>query len=145
MIPLHLKNYAQSLFTTPIFMSNILFWLESGYWDLPSQMKPLLHTWSIAIEGQFYFLFPLIFLINSKKKILGIIFIIWLLSILMAIFHESELVTIQTDKFLSLADHFMPFGRWWELMTGSLIGFILTSKNQFKFRYNNFFSILGLA
>jgi peptidoglycan/LPS O-acetylase OafA/YrhL len=145
MIPLHLKNYAQSLFTTPIFMSNILFWLESGYWDLPSQMKPLLHTWSIAIEGQFYFLFPLIFLINSKKKILGIIFIIWLLSILMAIFHESELVTIQTDKFLSLADHFMPFGRWWELMTGSLIGFILTSKNQFKFRYNNFFSILGLG
>ena len=145
MIPLHLKNYAQSLFTTPIFMSNILFWLESGYWDLPSQMKPLLHTWSIAIEGQFYFLFPLIFLINSKKKILGIIFIIWLLSILMAIFHESELVIIQTDKFLSLADHFMPFGRWWELMTGSLIGFILTSKNHFKFRYNNFFSILGLG
>ena len=68
LVPLHLKNYSQSLFTTPIFLSNVLFWLESGYWDLPSQMKPLLHTWSIAIEGQFYFVFPLIFLIRDNKK-----------------------------------------------------------------------------
>ena len=57
MIPLYFENFAQSVFFTPIFLSNILFWLESGYWDLPSQIKPLLHTWSIAIESQFYILF----------------------------------------------------------------------------------------
>ena len=145
MIPLHLKNYAQSLFGTPIFLSNIIFWLESGYWDLPSQMKPLLHTWSIAIEGQFYFLFPLIFLIKGTKKILGIIFIIWILSVLMAIFHKSELVMIQTDKFLSLADHFMPFGRWWELMTGAFVAFVLKNKDYFKLKHHEIFSILGLG
>ena len=68
MVPVNLTNFFQSMFLTPLFLSNILFWIESGYWDLPSQMKPLLHTWSIAIEGQFYFLFPLIFLLKDKKK-----------------------------------------------------------------------------
>ena len=145
LVPLHLKNYSQSLFTTPVFLSNVLFWLESGYWDLPSQMKPLLHTWSIAIEGQFYFVFPLIFLIRDNKKILIIIFLLWLLSLLMALFHESELIVIQTDKFLSLADHFMPFGRWWELMTGSFVAFVLNKKKYFKLQFHNFFSILGLG
>ena len=145
LIPLHLKNYSQSLFTTPIFLSNVLFWLESGYWDLPSQMKPLLHTWSVAIEGQFYFLFPLIFLIRKRKKILVIIFLIWLLSLLIALFHDSEFIIIQTDKFLSLADHFMPFGRWWELLTGSFVAFVLRNRNSFKLQYDSFFSILGLG
>ena len=145
LVPLHLKNYSQSLLTTPVFLSNVLFWLESGYWDLPSQMKPLLHTWSIAIEGQFYFVFPLIFLIRDSKKILIIIFLLWLLSLLMALFHESELIVIQTDKFLSLADHFMPFGRWWELMTGSFVAFVLNKKKYFKLQYHNAFSILGLG
>ena len=145
LVPLHLKNYSQSLLTTPVFLSNVLFWLESGYWDLPSQMKPLLHTWSIAIEGQFYFVFPLIFLIRDNKKILIIIILLWLLSLLMALFHESELIEIQTDKFLSLADHFMPFGRWWELMTGSFVAFVLNKKKYFKLQYHNAFSILGLG
>mgnify|MGYP007000080414 CR=1 len=71
MVPVNLTNFFQSVFLTPLFLSNILFWIESGYWDLPSQMKPLLHTWSIAIEGQFYFLFPLIFLLKDKKQSLS--------------------------------------------------------------------------
>ena len=65
MVPANLTNYFQSVLLTPIFLTNFLFWIESGYWDLPSQMKPLLHIWSIAIEGQFYFLFHFIFLLKD--------------------------------------------------------------------------------
>ena len=144
MVPVNLTNFFQSIFLTPLFLSNILFWIESGYWDLPSQMKPLLHTWSIAIEGQFYFLFPLIFLLKDKKKTLFIIIIIWILSLSVALFHESEILIVQTDKFLSLADHFMPFGRWWELMSGSFVAFLLGKKNSLKIKLAWFFSSLGL-
>ncbi len=144
MVPVNLTNFFQSVFLTPLFLSNILFWIESGYWDLPSQMKPLLHTWSIAIEGQFYFLFPLIFLLKDKKQSLSIIIIIWILSLSVALFHESEILIVQTDKFLSLADHFMPFGRWWELMSGSFVAFILGKKNSLKIQLSWFFSSLGL-
>tara|TARA_B100001057_G_scaffold167904_1_gene168641 strand:+ start:966 stop:2864 length:1899 start_codon:yes stop_codon:yes gene_type:complete len=144
MVPVNLTNFFQSMFLTPLFLSNILFWIESGYWDLPSQMKPLLHTWSIAIEGQFYFLFPLIFLLKDKKKTLFIIILIWLLSLSVALLHKSEFLIIQTDKFLSLADHFMPFGRWWELMSGSFVAFLLGKKNFLKIKLGWFFSSLGL-
>lgn len=144
MVPANLTNYFQSVLLTPIFLTNFLFWIESGYWDLPSQMKPLLHIWSIAIEGQFYFLFPFIFLLKDKKKSLIIVLLIWIFSLTIAIFHKSEILIIQTDKFLSLADHFMPFGRWWELMSGSLVAYLLKYRNRNNLKYYNFLSIMGL-
>ena len=61
MLPKNLLDYAQSLSLTPIFFSNFLFWMEEGYWEFSSQMKPLLHTWSLSVEAQFYLFFPLIF------------------------------------------------------------------------------------
>lgn len=40
--------------------SNILFWKQDGYFDAASEFKPLLHTWSLSVEEQFYILFPLL-------------------------------------------------------------------------------------
>ena len=61
MLPKNLLDYAQSLSLTSIFLSNFLFWMEEGYWEFSSQMKPLLHTWSLSVEAQFYLFFPFIF------------------------------------------------------------------------------------
>ena len=54
-------------------VSNILFWLESGYWDVASDMKPLLHTWSLGVEEQFYFLWPalIIFVAVRDRRLLA--------------------------------------------------------------------------
>jgi len=41
------------------FVSNILFWKESGYFEVAAEEKPLLHTWSLAVEEQYYILFPI--------------------------------------------------------------------------------------
>ena len=48
------------------FFSNIYFWKTSGYFDTDSELKPFLHTWSLSLEEQFYFFFPIFILIIWK-------------------------------------------------------------------------------
>lgn len=62
LLPRDLEDFTQSLVAVASFSSNILFWLESGYFDRTAELKPLLHTWSLAVEEQFYILFPLLLL-----------------------------------------------------------------------------------
>ena len=59
MPPLGFRDFGQSLVATGLFASNLLFWLESGYFAGASETKPLLHTWSLALEEQYYLGFPL--------------------------------------------------------------------------------------
>ena len=66
LLPEHLKDFSQSLAAVSVFSSNILFWKESGYFGVASELKPLLHTWSLAVEEQYYVLFPLFLMALSK-------------------------------------------------------------------------------
>lgn len=59
MLPGELTRYARSLGATTLFGSNLLFWSETGYFEPAARLKPLLHTWSLAIEEQFYIAWPL--------------------------------------------------------------------------------------
>ena len=63
MITVDLKGYGNSLVAMSLFSSNIFFWLDSGYFDRVADLKPMLHTWSLAVEEQYYFFFPLVLLI----------------------------------------------------------------------------------
>ncbi|RUW28061.1 acyltransferase [Mesorhizobium sp. M4B.F.Ca.ET.190.01.1.1] len=58
--PQHLETFAESLLAATLGVSNVLFWRESGYFDLAARMKPLLHTWSLSVEWQFYCVWPLL-------------------------------------------------------------------------------------
>lgn len=58
-----LQNYGQSVVATTLFSNNILLAITSGYWDLESQFKPLLHTWTLGVEEQYYFVVPLFLLL----------------------------------------------------------------------------------
>ena len=71
LFPSELRDFGQSLISTIFGLSNFLFLIESGYFDSSSDLKPLLHTWSLSIEQQFYFLYPflIIFLKNINWKI----------------------------------------------------------------------------
>lgn len=62
MLPDPFENYGQSLFATAISANNILLAMTAGYWDEASHFKPLLHTWSLGVEEQFYLLFPILLL-----------------------------------------------------------------------------------
>lgn len=79
--PENLVQYGGSLASAALSASNILFWFESGYFDAASHLKPLLHTWSLSVEEQFYMVWPLLLLLMaSKSKKIAAIIILGLIS-----------------------------------------------------------------
>lgn len=67
-LPSDIKDFSRSLIYVPVFLSNVLFSQQTGYFDTSSELKPLLHTWSLAVEEQYYVLFPLFMLLLWKYK-----------------------------------------------------------------------------
>tara|TARA_B100001057_G_scaffold475308_1_gene541958 strand:- start:52 stop:1962 length:1911 start_codon:yes stop_codon:yes gene_type:complete len=143
LMPDNFKDYGQSLIAAPLFLSNYLFWIEEGYWELSSQMKPLLHTWSLAVEAQFYLFFPFIFLVK-RKYVLLIIIILLIISLIVSINDNNKLLLITTDKVLSLSSFYLPFARFWEFLAGSLIFFFEKRIIFKKSIINNLLSLIGL-
>src|SRR5690606_23014311 len=66
--PENLVQYGGSLAAAALSVSNILFWYESGYFDTASHLTPLLHTWSLSVEEQFYLAWPLLLLLFSRRR-----------------------------------------------------------------------------
>jgi peptidoglycan/LPS O-acetylase OafA/YrhL len=65
-LPVDFIDLAQSMMAVSAFASNVLFWKQSGYFDA-AESKPLLHTWSLAVEEQFYLIFPLVLLLLARS------------------------------------------------------------------------------
>ena len=66
LIPSDMRNFSQSMVAVSLFSSNILFYLTSGYFGTTAEFKPLLHTWSLSVEEQYYVLFPLLLLLTWR-------------------------------------------------------------------------------
>jgi len=67
LLPADLADFGKSVLATSLFASNFLFWQESGYFGRAAEEIPLLHTWSLAVEEQFYILFPLFLAFVAKR------------------------------------------------------------------------------
>src|SRR6202020_1845256 len=65
-LPVELENYAKSLASAVGSVSNVYFAQTTGYFDAPAETKPLLHTWSLGVEEQFYFIVPLLMLLAYR-------------------------------------------------------------------------------
>lgn len=142
--PSHMKDFSESLVAVSLFSSNILFWQETGYWGVVNELKPLLHTWSLAVEEQYYVLFPLFLMLMwrfRKRWILGSFFLIALGSLTLsqwAAFNKPD------------ANFFLLPTRGWELAIGAGIAFyflyrkpVMKSLLSHK-AIDEFFSWLGL-
>jgi len=139
MTPADMLNFSKSLIAIPTFLSNIFFLKHSGYFDLNSELKPLIHTWSLAIEEQFYIVFPLFLFLISKycKKIIPLIFIF---IIAVSLFIAQYKLHLFQEKVFYL----LPY-RAWELILGSLIAFSKKNKYYPKSNLvNQLTSLLGL-
>ncbi len=63
MLPAQLAQFGEGMISVSLFASNILFWMQSGYFAPSAELNPLLHTWSLAVEEQFYLFFPIIMML----------------------------------------------------------------------------------
>lgn len=139
--PIEMKDFAKSVIAVCLFSSNILFFKQSGYFDGPAELKPLLHTWSLAVEEQFYLLFPLILL--ATKALGNRRITILLISIAI-----SSLAAAQWAAYMApRAGFFLLPMRWWELAIGSFVAIYFTfqSKPLTKPIINQLASSTGLA
>ncbi len=115
MLPSELIRYGRSLAATTAFVTNILFYSESGYFAPDSHAKLLLHTWSLSVEEQFYLFWPLILAglhARAASAVRTIAIAITALSLYVA--------TTQLVSDPSAAFYLIP-SRAWELMVGALV------------------------
>mgnify|MGYP001160113805 CR=1 FL=1 len=136
MLPDQMKDFSQSLFAVSLFASNILFWSESDYFATAAKEKPLLHTWSLAVEEQYYVLFP-IFLILAWR--FGKQRVFWMIVVMVAI---SLLLSEWGWRNKATANFYLAPTRAWELFAGSISAFIVQKRGVQK---KNFFALLGLT
>jgi len=142
MQPDDLQNFGQSLISTSLISNNILLFITSGYWDLSSEFKPLLHTWSLGVEEQYYIFFPLLVFFIWKFSYMQTIHLFLLISLLSLAFSFS--IQGQYPE----ADFYLLPSRIWELgLGGALALCFLLSQEYFtsvKYYYKQAFSLLGL-
>ncbi len=122
MLPDDLENLAQSAIATNFFSNNILLAITTGnYWDVVNEYKPLMHTWSLGVEEQFYFLYPLlIFAVGKRYKAL----FLPALGVLAAISCWLYLGPARdAEKF-----YFIQY-RFWELACGGIAAIALKDRN----------------
>ncbi len=138
--PHDLKYFSKSLVAACFSVSNFLFWRTSGYFDNFSDLNPLLHTWSLGVEEQFYLVFPVFFVFLFRlglRPLIGIILIIAIASLLLAQWFVGS--------HSSAAFYLLPF-RAWELLIGSLSALysILILKQGKSTVGREILSVLGL-
>jgi peptidoglycan/LPS O-acetylase OafA/YrhL len=77
LLPTEMVGFARSLVGALFGFSNVVFWSWAGYFDGPNELKPLLHTWSLGVEEQFYLVFPLLLLATRWTSSDGLRRLIW--------------------------------------------------------------------
>lgn len=136
MVPSQMKDFSESLIAVSLFVSNILFWRESGYFDAVAELKPLLHTWSLAVEEQYYIFFP-IFLILAWR--FGRNRVFWMIAVMAAV---SLLLSEWGWRNNPAANFYLAPTRAWELFAGSIAAFVVQKRGIQK---NDLLALIGLA
>ncbi len=113
--PGQLREFFQSVVAVTLFLSNLYFWLKSGYFGAKTETLPLLHTWSLSVEEQFYVVFPIVLMLlwrfwrSGRSAVLGLLGIASLASCL---WYE-----LRDPSF----NFFFAPTRAWELLAGSMV------------------------
>lgn len=132
--PIHLNRLGESSFSSVLGISNFFFWYEYGYFDFKKLYKPLLHTWSLSVELQFYLVWPIfIFFLYKlfKTNLKIIVFVVILLSLIF-----SSIYSARTTGFF-----YFPGFRLYEFAIGS---FTFLIKDDVKIKINNLIAFISI-
>ncbi|MDO9392637.1 MAG: acyltransferase, partial [Methylotenera sp.] len=112
------------------FISNFLFWKESGYFDNAAETKPLLHLWSLGIEEQFYIVWPLLLWLAWKKR-----FNLLTITILVAVISFAlNISKVHSD---AVAAFYSPQTRFWELLVGSVLAYMTMHRRSLSPKFKH--------
>ena len=115
LLPNQFANFAQSAKSAVIFVSNHTFWNEGTYFDAKAASKPLLHTWSLSIEEQFYVLFPLLMIFIARWSRVRVTAVLGFIAVCSLALSEWGVVNHPNAAF------YLAPTRAWELLVGALI------------------------
>jgi len=138
LLPGDMKIFSQSLVAISAYVSNIFFWRATGYFAPNAEINPLLHTWSLAVEEQYYLLFPIFLSMIGKLRkqwILGLLALVAIISFEIAQWGSLNQPT---------PNYYLLPSRAWELLIGSLIGFYLFTKDSNKNKTEKIGQLLSL-
>lgn len=136
MYPAQLADYSRSMAATALFLSNVHFWEHTGYFATDSDLQPLLHTWSLAVEEQYYLLFPLILMLLGGFRRARYLWVILLLALASLALSEWGWRNEPDVNF------FFTFSRFWELLAGSICAIYSLDRGP---RNNEPLAALGLG
>jgi len=131
-----MKDFSESVGAVSIFLANILFMNQSGYFDTSADEKPLLHTWSLSVEEQFYLVFPIVFITFwrfGKDKVLFFISFLTLSSLLLSEWGSG---------YKADANFYFSPSRAWEILFGSISAFFAY---YHSLKENNFIASIGVS
>lgn len=117
LLPFEFREFGKELIAATLWLSNVLFWRDAGYFDPGAETRPFLHTWSLAVEEQFYLALPLLLLLLARAR--------RALPLLLGLLWAGSLAACLavTPRDPAAAFYLFPF-RAWELLTGVLLALL---------------------
>ncbi|WP_058186246.1 acyltransferase family protein [Terracidiphilus gabretensis] len=137
LLPSEIVDFSKSLLAATLSVSNFYFWGQAGYFD-HRNASLLLHTWSLAVEEQFYILFPIFLVIVRRlfpRRLRLAVIILFLVSL------ASSVITVSLSRDTAF---YMPYTRAWELLTGTLLSLGVFPKLQSVWS-RNLVAFLGIG
>ncbi len=139
LFPSDMREFAQSLVAISTFSSNVLFSRQSGYFYPDTPNKPLLHTWSLSVEEQYYLLFPLFIILAWRLGRRRTIVVLAAIGIASLCISEWQALFQPQNAFFLLP------ARGWELLLGGFAAFYLLGNSAPSIRQPLASQVLSLA
>lgn len=134
--PYFYSRLGQATLSAVFSLSNFFFWFEDGYFNVGSYLKPLLHTWSLGLEEQFYLIWPPIIYLIYKLK--------WKLSLVMVTTFLFSILSAEFNTDDSASFFLLPF-RMFEFLAGAFIIFIEQHLRKSPNWLNTILHIMGIS
>lgn len=115
LLPFEFREFGKQLIAATVYLSNVFFWREAGYFDSASEEKPLLHTWSFSVEEQFYILLPLVLITLFRLAPQARLPLLWGACL------ASLVACVVFTPTLPVSTFYLIHYRAWELLAGVLL------------------------
>jgi peptidoglycan/LPS O-acetylase OafA/YrhL len=135
LLPLDFRALGTSAVAQQLMLANVFFWFTTGYFDSAAELKPLLHCWSLAVEEQFYLIYPLLLVALHRLRR------VYLIATLGTLAASSLLLSEYYVRLHPQAAFFLLPMRAWELLLGGLACLLRFPKSTHRF----FLECIGLA